>query len=174
MPEISRFYGIIIMMFYNDHNPPHFHASYGEFKVVISIDEEIVSGYMPSRALKLIFEWMGKHKHELSSNWNKCQNGEAPSKIEPLKLESMKPIWITEAVYKDEFRVFLKFNDGKSGIVDLIDKLEGHIFEPLKDKTFFKNFKLNTWTLEWPNGADLAPEFLYDLISENEKVFSQK
>ena len=86
----------------------------------------------------------------------------------------MKPIWITEAVYKDEFRVFLKFNDGTSGIVDLKDKLEGPIFEPLKNKIFFKNFKLNTWTLEWPNGADLAPEFLYDLISENEKVVSQK
>ncbi len=55
MPEISRFYGIVIMMFYNDHNPPHFHANYGEYKVVISIDEEVVDGYMPKRALKTCF-----------------------------------------------------------------------------------------------------------------------
>jgi hypothetical protein len=85
MPEISRFYGIIIMMFYNDHNPPHFHANYGDYKVVISIDEEIVEGYMPKRALKLIFEWMDLHKDELLTNWKKCQSGEVPQKIDPLK-----------------------------------------------------------------------------------------
>lgn len=86
----------------------------------------------------------------------------------------MKAIWITEAVYKDGFKIFLKFNDGVSGIVDLKDKLKGQIFEPLKDKTFFRNFKVNTWTLEWPNGADLAPEFLYELIIENEKLTFRK
>lgn len=85
MPEISRFYGIVIMMFYNDHNPPHFHANYGEYKVVISIDDEIVSGFIPRRALKLVFDWMDLHKLELLSNWEKCQNGDMPSKIEPLK-----------------------------------------------------------------------------------------
>jgi hypothetical protein len=85
MPEISRFYGIVIMMFYHDHNPPHFHANYGEYKAVISIDEEIVEGYMPKRALKLVFEWMEIHKDELLSNWEKCQKGETPNRIEPLK-----------------------------------------------------------------------------------------
>lgn len=76
----------------------------------------------------------------------------------------MKAIWITEAVYKNGFKIFLKFNDNTRGIVDLTDKLEGRIFEPLKDEVFFKNFKLNTWTFEWSNGADLAPEYLYGLI----------
>jgi hypothetical protein len=47
MPEISRFYGIVIMMFYSDHNPPHFHANYGEYRVVIDISEEVVKGFMP-------------------------------------------------------------------------------------------------------------------------------
>lgn len=85
MPEISRFYGIVIMMFYKDHNPPHFHASYEEYRAVISIDEEIVDGNMPGRALKLIFEWMKLHKDELKMNWKKCHIGEKPLKIEPLK-----------------------------------------------------------------------------------------
>lgn len=85
MPEISRFYGIIIMMFYNDHNPPHFHANYGEYKVVISINEEVVEGFMPKRALKLVFEWMDIHKTELLQNWEKCQKGEVLQKIDPLK-----------------------------------------------------------------------------------------
>jgi hypothetical protein len=85
MPEICRFYGIIIQMFFNDHNPPHFHVVYGDFKVIINIQDEIVEGFMPKRALKLVFEWMDLHKLELLENWELAQNGELPKKIEPLK-----------------------------------------------------------------------------------------
>jgi hypothetical protein len=85
MPEICRFYGIIIQMFYNDHNPPHFHVVYGEFKVVININDEIVEGFMPKRALKLVFEWMDLHKIELLENWDLAQIGEELKSIEPLK-----------------------------------------------------------------------------------------
>lgn len=85
MPEIARFYGIIIQMFYNEHNPPHFHAEYGEYKVVIDLQDGLVKGFMPKRALKLLFEWMELHKEELLENWMRCQNQEEPYKIEPLK-----------------------------------------------------------------------------------------
>ena len=85
MPEISRFYGIIVQMFYADHNSPHFHAAYGEYKAVIDFQNEIVNGYMPSRALKLIFEWMEIHKNELLENWELAVKGEQLNKIEPLK-----------------------------------------------------------------------------------------
>ena len=71
-------------MFYNDHNPPHFHAVYGEFKVVININDEIVEGFMPKRELKLVFEWMDLKKTELIENWNLAQKGENLKKIEPL------------------------------------------------------------------------------------------
>lgn len=84
MPEISRFYGIIIYMFYNDHNPPHFHVEYGEYKAVVNFDEEIVKGNMPKRALKLVFEWMDLHKVELMKNWELARSGEPLNKIEPL------------------------------------------------------------------------------------------
>lgn len=84
MPEISRFYGIIIYMFYNDHNPPHFHVEYGEFKAVVNFDEEIVKGNMPKLALKLVFEWMDLHKVELMKNWELARSGEPLNKIEPL------------------------------------------------------------------------------------------
>lgn len=84
MPEISRFYGIVIYMFYNDHNPPHFHVEYGEFKAVVNFDEEIVKGNMPKRALKLVFEWMEIHKDELMKNWELARSGEPLKKIEPL------------------------------------------------------------------------------------------
>ena len=85
MPEISRFYGIIIRMFFNEHNPPHFHAEYGEYRVVVNLNDEVVNGFMPKRALKLIFEWLDLHKEELIKNWEKCKNDVSPDKINPLK-----------------------------------------------------------------------------------------
>ena len=85
MPEISRFYGIIIRMFFNEHNPPHFHAEYGEYRIVVNLNDEVVNGFMPKRALKLIFEWLDLHKEELINNWEKCKNDTSPDKINPLK-----------------------------------------------------------------------------------------
>lgn len=85
MPEISRFYGIVIMMFYNEHNPPHFYANYGEYKIVVNLDDELIKGFMIKRALNLIFEWMDTHKEELRMNWEKCKKRVKPDKIEPLK-----------------------------------------------------------------------------------------
>ncbi len=85
MPEISRFYGIIIRMFFNDHNPPHFHAEYGDYKCIVNLNDEVVTGFMPKRALKLIFEWLDLHKEELLVNWEKCLNNIQPDNIEPLK-----------------------------------------------------------------------------------------
>jgi hypothetical protein len=85
MPEISRFYGIIVQMFYADHNPPHFHVEYGEYKAVIDFQNEVVNGYMPNRALKLIFEWMEIHKDELLEDWELAVKGQPLNTIEPLK-----------------------------------------------------------------------------------------
>ena len=72
-------------MFFNDHNPPHFHVIYGVFKVVVNIQDEIVEGFMPKRALKLVFEWMDLHKEELLLNWEKIEQRKTLVKIEPLK-----------------------------------------------------------------------------------------
>ena len=58
MPEISRFYGIIIYMYIDDHNPPHFHVWYNDYEAVITIEEEIVTGSLPRRELKLVYEWL--------------------------------------------------------------------------------------------------------------------
>ena len=84
MPEICRFYGIIIQMFYRDHNPPHFHVQYGDYRAIVNITNEVIEGNMPKRALKLVFEWMEIHKDELMVNWNLTQKGELPNKIDPL------------------------------------------------------------------------------------------
>jgi len=84
MPEISRFYGLIILMNYRDHSPPHFHVWYGDFKAIVTIQDGIVKGEMPQRALKMIFEWLELHRDELLNNWDRAQQGEALEKIEPL------------------------------------------------------------------------------------------
>lgn len=70
---------------YLDHNPPHFHACYGEQKVTIDIENGAVKGVMSERALRLIFEWMDIHREELKDAWEKAKNGISPSKIAPLK-----------------------------------------------------------------------------------------
>ncbi len=84
MPEISRFYGIVIRMFYKDHNPPHFHADYQEYEATIEIESGIIKGEMPRRALKLIFDWLDLHKEELLRNWELAQKQEVLFKIDPL------------------------------------------------------------------------------------------
>ena len=84
MPEISRFYGIIIKMFYNEHNPPHIHVEYQDFKAIITINEGIIEGKMPKTALKLIFEWMELHKDELLKNWEKIESKKPIDLITPL------------------------------------------------------------------------------------------
>ena len=86
MPEICRFYGIIIAMFFADHNPPHFHARYGSEKVAIEIKTlRILEGNLPPRALGLVIEWASQHKEELLQNWELIENGQSPRKIEPLR-----------------------------------------------------------------------------------------
>ena len=85
MPEISRFYGIIIYMYIDYHNPPHFHVWYNDYEAVITIEEGIVTGYLPRRELKLVYEWLDIHKEELLENWRLLSNFELANKIEPLK-----------------------------------------------------------------------------------------
>ena len=85
MPEISRFYGIIIYMYMGEHNPPHFHVWYENYKAIITIKDGIITGSLPRRALNLVYEWLDIHKDELLENWNRLANFETPQKIEPLK-----------------------------------------------------------------------------------------
>lgn len=86
MPEISRFYGIVIRMFYNDHFPPHFHAEYGGYEALIDMNTlAVVAGKLPPRALGLVMEWASYHQNELKSNWEKARNLEPLDKIVPLE-----------------------------------------------------------------------------------------
>jgi uncharacterized protein DUF4160 len=86
MPEISRFYGIVIRMFYNDHFPPHLHAEYGGHEVLVDISTlAVIVGKLPPRALGLVMEWASSHQDELKSEWEKARNLQPLGKIAPLE-----------------------------------------------------------------------------------------
>ena len=84
MPVISRFYGIVIFMNYNDHQPPHFHARYQDQEVLVEIDTSVVQGKMTRRALQMIFEWAEKYQNELRRNWELARTRKPLELIPPL------------------------------------------------------------------------------------------
>ena len=93
-------------MFYNDHNPPHFHAKYGDFKAVIAIDTgEVVEGRLPPRVLGLVQEWREYHKAELNEDWNLARMRKALKRIEPLEWNIMLPK-LREARYRRDYRIW--------------------------------------------------------------------
>ena len=86
MPNISSFYGIIIWMFFNDHQPAHFHVEYGEYKAEISIETlDVLAGRLPPRTLSLVLEWASLHRQELREDWDLCRQKAQPKKIPPLE-----------------------------------------------------------------------------------------
>ena len=85
MPEISRFFGIIIAMFYDEHNPPHFHARYGDAQAAIEIATlRVLEGGLPPRALGLVIEWASQHQEALMRDWQLARDEKPPEKIAPL------------------------------------------------------------------------------------------
>lgn len=85
MPQISYFLGVVIRMFYRDHNPPHFHAVYSNFEAIIDIEKnELINGFLPPRVLGLVTEWTALHQKELMDNWERARMQESLKSIAPL------------------------------------------------------------------------------------------
>lgn len=85
VPRISFFYGIVITMYFYDHDPPHFHAQYAEHHAVVAIDgASVLVGDLPGRAMKLVTEWAELHRHELQAGWDRVKRGDRPRSIDPL------------------------------------------------------------------------------------------
>ena len=86
MPQISEFYGITIYMYYEDHNPPHFHAVYGEDEALVDIvNGSIYKGFLPPKQVKLVIAWCEIHKDELLQDWEKSKESQKLLKIDPLR-----------------------------------------------------------------------------------------
>ena len=85
VPIISRFYGIVIAMYFNDHNPPHFHAKYSGYEALFNFDGDVLEGELSRRASKFVQEWISYHQSELEDNWEKAKSGQALEFIAPLE-----------------------------------------------------------------------------------------
>jgi len=86
MPEISRFFGITIKMYFDEHPPPHFHAEYAEHRAVVDIQTlSLISGDMPQRALGLVVEWASQYQQQLLDLWSRAADHQALHKIPPLR-----------------------------------------------------------------------------------------
>lgn len=87
MPEISRFYGIVVKLIYMDegqHHKPHVHVFYGEWEASVGIDGELLAGSLPAKQFKLLSAWLVLHEDELYQAWNNAVAGKAFSKVKPL------------------------------------------------------------------------------------------
>ena len=85
MPILSRFFGVVIRMFYDDHLPPHFHAVYAEFELVVAISPiAVLHGEAPPRARSMVIEWAAIHQSELLDDWARCRTSQPPFRIDPL------------------------------------------------------------------------------------------
>jgi hypothetical protein len=85
MPEISRFYGIVIKMFHNDHLPPHFHAEYGGDQMIVAIETlAVIAGKLRPRAAGLVIEWATEHQEELRHIWEQARHQEPLDQVDPL------------------------------------------------------------------------------------------
>jgi hypothetical protein len=86
MPEISRFFGMVIAMYYNDHAPPHFHVRYGRQKAIIGIDPiALLAGHLSPKAHALVLEWAALHQAELMADWQLARQQALLNKIDPLE-----------------------------------------------------------------------------------------
>lgn len=86
MPEISRFFGIVIGIFYNDHGQPHFHVRYNDFAAKVSINDlKIIDGKLPKRVLALVLEWAFEHRVELLEDWQLAASKKPLNSIKPLE-----------------------------------------------------------------------------------------
>lgn len=84
MPEISSFYGIVISMFFSDHNPPHFHVRYQGYEATIDILTGTIKGSLPRRVVNMVYEWLDQHQDELLKNWERGESFLPLVKIKPL------------------------------------------------------------------------------------------
>ncbi len=85
MPEISRFLGIVIGIFYSEHGVAHFHAVYGEHEISVEVESGKIHGQFPARALRLVLEWASLHREELIENWQLARQGQPLRSIAPLE-----------------------------------------------------------------------------------------
>jgi hypothetical protein len=167
MPTISAFYGLIIRMYYRDHEPAHFHVFYQGNEAKIDIERlQLMAGHLPRRALSLALDWAELHQNELRQ-LETCTATPADTQHRAAGVNPMMPR-VIKVVPLRPHRVYVEFDDGVSGTIDLSDELDGEVFRSLRDETVFRQVAVDEFgAVCWPNGPDLAPDAMHSqLIGE--------
>lgn len=166
--RVSLFYGIAIEMWFGNHGPPHFHAIYEGQEAKVGLDNTLLGGSLPPRALELVHEWASLHQDELQDAWAQCSCWEYPRPIAPLdrdeSLVGPGRLYLTDVVAVEaleEYRIRVSFEDGVRGEVDLSHLAGQGVFKAWYDRTFFEDVFVSHGTVSWKGEIDLDPCQLY-------------
>ena len=149
MPEISRFFGIVIQMYYKDHDPPHFHVRYSGQRALVAIeDSAVLRGQLSPRALALVREWAALHRAELLRDWELARAEAELRPIAPLEQHMLKNVVAAKPL--EGYRLHLQFEDGSEGVVDLASHLSFGAYSNRfrTSPTFGKSVSIRTWA-QW-------------------------
>jgi hypothetical protein len=156
--------------------PPHFHALYGEHEALVDIGElRVMRGSLPRRAMALVLEWATEHRHELMElepmSTTASPEADRAAEVVP-SIRHTVPWRVVSVVVLPEFRLRVTFVEGATGEVDMgallgSAKVDGTVFEALRDPALFARAEVVLGAVQWPNGADLAPDAMYDSIREH-------
>jgi hypothetical protein len=170
MPELSRFFGIIIQMYsepFAPHHRPHFHAYYQEMAAVFGLEPiEMISGSLPLRQQRFVEAWAEMHQEELLEDWRLLKRDAVQRRLRRSSNDAMKHAICRVKSFSIVGPYTLKvcFDDGASREIDFQPILHGELYGPLRDRHLFEQVNLDpeVHTLVWPNGADFDPATLRD------------
>src|SRR2546427_7630408 len=159
-------------MFYREHGLPHFHAEYQGQQATFTFDGNPLAGTVQSRTAVRLDQGMGdRASTRVGRQLESADGGRATREDRPAGLRrrimDFLPT-VIRAEYRGEYRIHLAFTDGVENTVDFSQWLDGPVFEPLKEPGYFQRFFLEGGTVTWPNGADVAPETLYERAKSSE------
>ena len=149
MPELCRFYNIVIKMIFSDtdkHHKPHFHVYYNEYEASVGVDGELIAGSLPVKQLKLVQAWAAIHEDELYAAWNKA--------VQNIPVCGVRPL--------PGHKLWLRFTTGETKVFDFNPLLKDAGFALLKDEHTFAGVYIDYGVTVWNDGdIDIAPEYLY-------------
>src|ERR671915_1507380 len=151
---------------FDDHGPAHFHARHAQGSAKVRIDSlEVIETTLPRCQLRFVLAWAELHQDELRENWRRARAGETLQADRPAPMIGLTPD-ITEATVIRHGVLGLRFADGLSGQVEVLDRMRGPVFDRARTPEGFAEVTVDpeTGTVVWPGGADLAPDTLYERV----------
>lgn len=168
--KLSWFSGIAIEMCMAEDDTPHFHAvaDYEELRAVFSLEGSLLYGSLPSWGLEDVPEWAFRHAAELREAWSKCRHGETPSSINSLddddefeETGERLPVPV-EVEARPGFKIWVRFDDGVSGEIDLSHLAGKGVFKAWNDPEFFKGVYVDPGrAIAWSEEIDICPDAVY-------------